>query len=416
MNIVEQIRLALRALSVNKLRSALTMLGIIIGVGAVITLLSVGEGVQNLVRSQLQSIGTNLLFVVSGNISGNTGRSSSGLSITSSDADSIADPFNVPDVVAVAPEVLANADVGYGKTQLRVSVSGVTPAYAAVRNRAVALGDFIDDADVNSRSRVAVIGSAIAEKLFGDTAAYPVGASIKINNIPFRVIGVLEEKGGTGGPGGNQDEVVMVPLSTAHERLFPRFHNRKGEPMLSVVYAQVVSEDRMETASQEIAALLRDRHDIRFQDEDDFTVINQQDLLSIFGQITNVLTIFLGAIAGISLLVGGIGIMNIMLVSVTERTREIGLRKAVGAKRRDILLQFLIESVVLALIGGLLGIALGASGAVGISRLQSDLVAVVTPQSVALATGFSAAVGLFFGIYPATRAARLNPIEALRYE
>jgi putative ABC transport system permease protein len=416
MNIVEQIRLALRALSVNKLRSALTMLGIIIGVGAVITLLSVGAGVQNLVTSQLQSIGTNLLFVVSGNLGGNNPRASSGLTLTVSDAEAIGDPFNVPDVVAVAPEVLSNADVSYGKTQLRVGVSGVTPPYATVRNRPLAEGSFIGDQDVSSRSRVAVIGSAIAEKLFGDTAAFPVGASIKINGIPFRVIGVLEEKGGTGGPGGNQDEVVMVPMSTAHERLFPRFHNRKGEPMLSVVYAQVASEDRMESASQEIADLLRERHDIRFQDEDDFTVINQQDLLSIFGQITNVLTIFLGAIAGISLLVGGIGIMNIMLVSVTERTREIGLRKAVGAKRRDILLQFLIESVTLSLIGGLLGIALGAGGALGISRLQDDLVAVVTPQSIALATSFSAAVGLFFGIYPATRASRLNPIEALRYE
>lgn len=416
MNLVEQIRLALRALSVNKLRSALTMLGIIIGVGAVITLLSVGAGVQNLVTSQLQSIGTNLLFVVSGNLTGTSARVSSGLSLTVSDAEAIADPFNVRDVVAVAPEVLANADVGYGKTTLRVSVSGVTPSYAAVRNRTLTLGSFLSDQDVNSRSRVAVIGSRIAESFFGDTATYPIGATIKINGIPFRVIGVLEEKGGTGGPGGNQDEVVMVPMSTAHERLFQRFHNRKGEPMLSVIYSQVVSEDRMESASQEISELLRQRHDIRFQDEDDFTVINQQDLLSIFGQITNVLTIFLGAIAGISLLVGGIGIMNIMLVSVTERTREIGLRKAVGAKRRDILLQFLIESVVLALIGGLLGIALGASGAIGISRLQDDLVAVVTPQSIALATGFSAAVGLFFGIYPATRASRLNPIEALRYE
>ena len=416
MNITEQIRLALRALSVNKLRSALTMLGIIIGVGAVITLLSVGEGVQNLVRSQLQSIGTNLLFVVSGNLGGDSIRSTSGLTLSLKDAEAIADPFNVPDVSAVAPEVLANADVSYGKTTLRVSVSGVTPSYVSVRNRPLALGTFLDEVDINARSRVAVIGSRIAERLFDEAGVYPIGATAKINNIPFKVIGVLEERGGTGGPGGNQDEVVMVPLSTAHERLFPRFHNRKGEPMLSVVYAQVVSEDRMEAASQEITELLRQRHDIRFQDEDDFTVINQQDLLSIFGQITGVLTIFLGAIAGISLLVGGIGIMNIMLVSVTERTREIGLRKAVGAKRRDILVQFLIESVVLALVGGLVGIALGASGAIAISRLQSDLTAVVTPQSVILATGFSAAVGLFFGIYPATRASRLNPIEALRYE
>ena len=318
--------------------------------------------------------------------------------------------------MAIAPEVLSNTEVSYKKTALRLSVSGVTPSYAVVRNRPVAIGNFISEADVNGRTRVAVIGSAVAERFFDEAGVYPIGATIQINDIPFKVIGVLEERGGTGGPGGNQDEVVMVPLSTAHERLFPRYHDSRGEPMLAVVYAQVVAEDRMEAASEEISELLRQRHDIRFQDDDDFTVINQQDLLSIFGQITGVLTIFLGAIAGISLLVGGIGIMNIMLVSVTERTREIGLRKAVGAKRRDILVQFLIESIVLSLIGGLLGIALGASGAMGISRLQDDLIAVVTPQSILLATGFSAAVGLFFGIYPATRASRLNPIDALRYE
>ena len=216
--------------------------------------------------------------------------------------------------------------------------------------------------------------------------------------------------------GGNQDEVVLVPLSTAHERLFQRYHNSHGEPLVSVAYAQVVTEDRMSIAANEISSLLRQRHNIAFEGQDDFSVINQRDLVAIFGQITGVLTIFLGAIAGISLLVGGIGIMNIMLVSVTERTREIGLRKAVGAKRRDILLQFLIESVVLSLLGGALGIAIGALGAFAISKLQSDLTAVVTPQAILLATGFSAAVGLFFGIYPATRAARLNPIEALRYE
>ena len=228
---------------------------------------------------------------------------------------------------------------------------------------------------------------------------------------------MLEEKGGGGGfGGGNQDEVIMAPITTVLQRLSQRAYNHRGEPLVTLIYAQVVSESRMDAASEEISNLLRERHDIAFQDADDFTVINQQDLLSIFGQITGVLTLFLGAIAGISLLVGGIGIMNIMLVSVTERTREIGLRKAVGAKRRDILWQFLIESVVLSVIGGIFGVALGVLGALAISRLQNDLNAVVTPDAVLLATGFSAIVGLFFGIYPATRASRLNPIDALRYE
>ena len=419
MGLTEQLRVALRALSVNKLRSSLTMLGIIIGVGAVITLLSVGQGVQNLVTGQLQSIGTNLLFVVPGNMSDSQmqARSGSFQQMTLADAIAIGDPANAPDVIAVAPELMSSAEVSYGKKTVRVNTSGVTPIYETVRNFPVTDGRFISETDINSKARVAVIGSRIAERLFTEQGLYPLGASIKVNNVPFRVVGVLESKGGGGGMmGGNQDEVVLVPLSTAHERLFQRNHNSRGEPLVSVAYAQVVSEDRMSEAADQISALLRDRHDIAFEDDDDFSVINQRDLVAIFGQITGVLTLFLGAIAGISLLVGGIGIMNIMLVSVTERTREIGLRKAVGAKRRDILMQFLIESVVLSLIGGLLGIAIGALAAWGISQLQSDLIAVVTPQSIILATSFSAAVGLFFGIYPATRAARLNPIEALRYE
>jgi putative ABC transport system permease protein len=417
MNLTESVNLALRALAANKLRSALTMLGIIIGVGAVITLLSVGQGVQAYVADQLQSVGTNLLIVVPGNIS-STGAMRGGFrpSLTVADADALADPFNVPDALNTSAEYMSNGTVSFGKKDLRLSVSGVTPNYETVRNAVVAVGSFISETDIAGRSRVAVVGSRAAEKFFG-ADVYPVGQTLKINTIPFKVIGVLESKGGGGGPGGgSQDDVVLVPLTTAHQRLFARARTSKGQPLLSVLYVQVVSEERMPAATEQIASLLRQRHDIRFQDEDDFTIINQKDLLAIFGQITGVLTIFLGAIAGISLLVGGIGIMNIMLVSVTERTREIGLRKAVGAKRRDILSQFLIESVILAVIGGAVGILLGGLGAFAISKLQNDLTAVVTVQSVLLATGFSAAVGLFFGIYPATRAARLNPIDALRYE
>jgi putative ABC transport system permease protein len=418
MRVTEQFRMALRALAVNKLRSVLTMLGIIIGVGAVITLLSAGEGVQRMIEDQLQSIGTNILFVVPGNLSNSQMQRGGNIDLTLSlaDAEAIADPFNVPDMARVAPEIMGSADVSYGKSTLSLNVSGVTPAYEGVRNFPVDYGNFISELDVNSGARVAVLGSKVAERLYG-ADGYAIGTTIKIKNVPFKVVGVLESKGGTGGPGGgNQDETVLVPLSTAHQRLFPRYHNSRGQPLVTVIYVQVAAEERMGEASVEISDLLRDRHDIQFKDDDDFSVINQKDLLAIFGQITGVLTIFLGAIAGISLLVGGIGIMNIMLVSVTERTREIGLRKAVGAKRKHILMQFLIESVVLALIGGAIGILLGALGVMLISQLQDSLKAVVSPQSVVLATGFSAAVGLFFGIYPAMRASRLNPIDALRYE
>jgi putative ABC transport system permease protein len=417
MRVTEQFRMALRALAVNKLRSVLTMLGIIIGVGAVITLLSAGEGVQRLIEDQLQSIGTNILFVVPGNLSSSQMQQGRNLDLTLSlaDAEAIADPLNVPDMAQVAPEIMGSADVSYGKSTLSLNVSGVTPAYEEVRNFPVDYGSFITELDLNGGARVAVLGSKVAERLYG-ADGYAIGTTIKIKSVPFKVVGVLQSKGGTGGPGGDQDETVLVPLSTAHQRLFPRYHNSRGQPLVTVIYVQVAAEERMEAAAAAISDLLRDRHDIQFKDDDDFSVINQKDLLAIFGQITGVLTIFLGAIAGISLLVGGIGIMNIMLVSVTERTREIGLRKAVGAKRKHILVQFLIESVVLALIGGAIGILLGAAGVMLISQLQDSLKAVVSPQSVVLATGFSAAVGLFFGIYPATRAARLNPIDALRYE
>jgi putative ABC transport system permease protein len=408
----------MRGLAANKLRAVLTMLGIIIGVGAVITLLSVGRGVENLIREQLQGAGTNLLFVIPVNIdesnAGPPGMSSNfEPSLTRGDLDAISDSFNVPDVVKTAPEVNTMANVTYLRNTLGLQVSGVTYDYQDVRNSRVAEGGFISDQDVALRSRVAVLGVRAMERLFA-ADEYPIGRTIKINDIPFEVIGIMEEKGG--GSFGSEDDLIYIPLTTMQERLMPDFRNSRGEPLLSVIYTQVIAEERMDEARQQIEEVLRQRHNIQFRGEDDFTVINQADLVAIFGQITGVITLFLGAIAAISLLVGGIGIMNIMLVSVTERTREIGIRKAVGARRQDILLQFLIEAMVLSLIGGIIGIGLGWAGAVLISSLQDDLTAVVTLQSVLLATGFSLAVGLFFGIYPATRAAGLNPIDALRYE
>jgi putative ABC transport system permease protein len=289
----------------------------------------------------------------------------------------------------------------------------VTRDFLAVRNKEIADGDFISDSDVNARSRVAVLGSTVYEKLF-EEGVYPIGQTIKINRIPFRVIGVMQEQGGS--TFGSMDNTIYVPLTTAQTRLYPYWRGRSGEPQLSSIYVQVADEALMDQAADQISEILRQRHRITFRDDDDFTIIKQTDIVSIFGDITSVLTIFLGSIAAISLLVGGIGIMNIMLVSVTERTREIGIRKAVGAKRRDILIQFLVEAMVLSLIGGVVGVTLGIIGARVVASLAEQLTTVVTGDIILLSTGVSAAVGLLFGIYPAFRAARLNPIDALRYE
>ncbi|MDQ4075624.1 MAG: ABC transporter permease [Chloroflexota bacterium] len=406
---VELFRIALRALGANKLRSILTMLGIIIGVGAVITLVSVGEGVQKLVAEQIQSAGSNLLFVVPGEVGGG-GRT--GLTLTVADAESLADPFNVPDATAIAPELTQGAQVEQGAVNHFSTIAGVTPPHAFVRNNEISMGRLIDERDLTTRARVAVLGSKAYETFFPN-GGYPIGETLQINRIPFRIVGVMKEKGGSAL--GSEDGNVWIPLSTAHSRLFNQ-RNNEGELLVSFIYVKVNHEDRMELAREDIERTLRERHKITFRDDDDFSVISQTDLLSIFGEITSVLTLFLGAIAGISLLVGGIGIMNIMLVSVTERTREIGIRKAIGAKRRDILSQFLIEAILLSISGGFLGILLGWGGAVLVSNLQDDLTAVVSPFAILLATSVSVAVGLFFGLYPALRASRLNPIDALRYE
>ena len=411
MTLTESIRIAVRALLSNKLRAILTMLGIIIGVGAVITLMSVGKGVEQLVQESFQSVGSNLLFVFPGSIEGTS--STRRPEITMGDYQAIADPFLVPDAVGVAPELSSRADVIAGRRDIRTDISGVTPEYLDLRNFAVAEGSFFSEADVNARSRVAVLGSRAYENLF-DEGIYAIGQTVKINRIPFRVIGIMEEKGGSGF--GGVDNAIYVPLTTAQTRLYPWWRSRTGEPILSTIYVQAADEELIDQASEQISDVLRQRHDITFRDEDDFTIIKQTDIVSIFGDITGVLTIFLSSIAAISLLVGGIGIMNIMLVSVTERTREIGIRKAVGAKKRDIRAQFLVEAMVLSLIGGLIGMALGMIGARVVASLAERLTTVVTWDTILLATGFSAAVGLFFGIYPASRAAALNPIDALRYE
>ena len=415
MNLYESIRVAMLALAANKLRSILTMLGIIIGVGAVIALMSIGRGVEKYVTDQFASAGTNLLYVVPGQLSEGSPRErarSSGI-LTLSDSNAIANPLRVPDVIAVAPEVSGSAVVSKGNKSLGVSVNGVTASYQDVRSWEPAIGAFIAEIDVQERSRVVVIGSEVYGKLF-DPNEDPVGQTIHVNNLLFRVIGVMEERGG-GGFGGNLDESVFIPLTTVQDRLFRR-RTVSGDYQVSLIYASVRSDDRMDAAQEQISELLRERHNIAFLGEDDFATINQADLISIFGDILSALTLFLSAIALISLLVGGIGIMNIMLVSVTERTREIGLRKAVGAKRRNVLSQFLIEAVTLAVIGGLLGIALGGGGAVAATSFVDNFSAVVGIDAIAISILFSMAVGLFFGIYPAYRASRLNPIDALRYE
>jgi len=413
MNIVESIHLAMRGLSANKMRSALTMLGIIIGVGAVIALLSIGQGAQAAITEQIQGIGSNLIFIIPGAF--RQGGVSFGVgslaSLTLDDAEAIADPFDCPDVIAVAPELTRSAQIVYRNQNANSSVVGTTPDYAFVRKVEVEQGHFFSTQELVSSARVAVLGGRLAVDLFDVES--PVGTTIRINRIPFRVIGVLAERGGPGG-GGGSDDSVFVPISTAQTRLFGSVTARRGGRAVSIISASAIDEERMDSAIEQITEVLRQRHGIQYQ-EDDFTVTSQKDILDMLNQVTDILTIFLGAIAAISLLVGGIGIMNIMLVSVTERTREIGIRKAVGAKRRDIMIQFLIEAVVLSVIGGVMGIGFGALVA-AIVNSTGVLITKVSVQAVILAVTFSLTVGLFFGLYPATRAANLNPIDALRYE
>ena len=411
MNPLDIANSALTSLWANKLRSGLTVLGIVIGVAAVISLMSIGRGAQAQITETIQSLGTNLLFVQPGSSSfgGIFFGQGSASTLTLDDAYAIADS---PSVVAVAPELSSSGQIVYGRNNTFTQVLGVTPDYLDVRNMRLSTGSFIADGHVTNRSEVAILGSFTSESLFG--LRDPVGQTIKINDRRFTVIGVLDSEGG--GPFGLFDDQILAPITTVYYRLAGQ-RTTQGEIAVDSISVQVQDESLMDRAESEIATLLRLRH--RLTGEDDFTINNQQDTLETLEETTDTFVMFLGAIAGISLLVGGIGIMNIMLVSVTERTREIGIRKAMGATRRDILVQFMSEAVFLSIVGGGIGVLAG----VAISRFIDDKTllnqtfqTVFSGDIVVLALLVSAAIGLFFGIYPAMRAARQHPIDALRYE
>lgn len=406
MNLSESFLTALDSLLANKLRSILTMLGVIIGVAAVIALMALGNGFSEFITNEIQSIGTNLIVVTTNNeVTDGTP------SLTTADVTALADPARAPAIQDVSAIVQGRADVLYEGNDSNTTVSGVSPSYFKINNLEMAAGDILTENDNLNRSRVAVLGSEIATDLFDEE--YPIGKTIKINGASYEVVGVLTERGGPPGVSGNDN--VFIPLSTAQVRLVSS-RTRDGQRAVSQISVQAVSEDAVDDAMEQITMILREQHDIAYAADDDFQLFSQSDLLETFGQITGTLTLFLGAIAGISLVVGGIGIMNIMLVSVTERTREIGIRKAVGALKRDILMQFLIESLFMSLIGGFIGIGLGFVISTVASNFLGDVDAVMDLSTILLATGFSAGVGLVFGIYPAWRASGLQPIEALRYE
>lgn len=409
MNIAQPVIEALDSLASNKLRSGLTILGIVIGVGAVIAMLAVGRGAEAEITGSIEDIGTNLLFVFRGST---TEEVRNPKPLTLGDAEALMDPFAAPSVLGVAPILQGNGEVTFGGESAITSVVGVTPDYPSVRNWNVTEGEFINDAHMLGRASVVILGVEVAEELFGRKDGV-TGETVRIEGQPFRVIGVMKEKGGTSFQ--SEDDRVIIPMTTAQARLL----RRSTRDRVDMILVSAVSSDDVLRASEEVSQILRMRHRTGVG-EDDFTVLNQQDFLDTAAAITNVLTIFLGGIAGISLLVGGIGIMNIMLVSVIERTREIGLRKAMGARKRDILIQFLTESALLSLLGGVIGIFLGWGIGVVVGQIaaasDTSLNPVVGLDSVLLATLFSAAVGLFFGLYPANRAANLEPVEALRYE
>jgi putative ABC transport system permease protein len=406
MDLLSILRIAIRALSRNKMRSALTMLGIIIGVGAVIAMVGVGQGASQQVQDQISAMGSNMLFVSSGTVNRGGLRLGWGQTKTLVYDDMKAIVQQAPAVKEAAPGSQATAQVVFGADNWFTNIQGTEPQYFDIRSWPMQEGVSFTEGDVNSAADVAVIGATVQQNLFG--AQDPIGQTVRISNLPFKIVGVLTAKGQSAAMGQDQDDVIFVPITTLQKKL-------TGEPWLRYIVVSAVSKDATYAAQEEITALLRDRHRIRVGQDDDFMVRNLADVAQLADQSSRVMTLLLASIASVSLIVGGIGIMNIMLVSVTERTREIGIRMAVGATEEDVQRQFLIEAVVLSLMGGSAGILFGVGASLLITRLLGWAV-LISPMAIAVAALFSAAVGIFFGFYPARKAARLDPIEALRFE
>jgi len=410
MYLLASIRIALRALRINKLRSALTMLGIVIGVGAVIAMVAVGAGAAQRIKDQISSIGSNLLMVLPGSAMSGGMRMGHGSTMTLTEDDARAIAVEIPGVTNAGGVMRGTAQIVFGNQNWSTGIQGVTADYPEIRDWDVAQGKFFSQEDFDGFTKVAVLGLTVKEALFGGGDA--VGQIIRIRKVPFTVVGVMDSKGQTTW-GQDQDDVVVIPLSTAKKRVLGV--SQANARFVGVIQVKVASPDLMAEVEQQVTDLLRQRHRLQPYQENDFQVRNLSDMFAAQEAASKTMTILLAAIASVSLLVGGIGIMNIMLVSVTERTREIGLRMAVGARSRDILGQFLIEAVTLALIGGILGILFG----IGASKLVAVLAnwsTLITPGSIAMAFGSAAFIGVFFGYYPARKAAYLDPIEALRYE